>query len=158
NAHDSINLETYMFSDDEIGDKFADTLIAKQRQGVQVNIIYDSFGSLQTPESFFHRMRESGIRVLQFNPLRPTARRFHFASANHRDHRKLLVIDGRLAFLGGINISNVYSSGVRRPEKASDDNEGWRDTDIEVEGPAVSECQKMFLATWTSQKGRALSE
>src|SRR5215472_5444788 len=108
-ADDNINLESYEFMDDPIGQEFADALIAKQRAGVQVNVIYDSFGSWNTPAAFFQRMRESGVRVLQFDPLSPAARRFHWATA-HRDHRKLMIVDGRTAFLGGINLSDVYSS------------------------------------------------
>jgi cardiolipin synthase len=160
-ADDNINLETYEFDDDPIGQEFADALIAKQRAGIQVNVIYDSFGSLGTPESFFHRMRESGIRVLQFNPLSPMARRFHWSAA-HRDHRKLLVVDGKIAIMGGINISNVYSSSpgsghVERERGKQVDLGSWRDTDIEIQGPAVAECQKLFIAHWNGQKGRPLS-
>ncbi|MGH7907878.1 MAG: phospholipase D-like domain-containing protein, partial [Candidatus Binataceae bacterium] len=70
-AKASINLETYIFSDDSIGRLFANALIAKQHQGVQVNIIYDSFGSIDTPGSFFDHLRANGVRVLQFNPLNP---------------------------------------------------------------------------------------
>ena len=160
-AEDSINLETYEFDDDPIGEEFADALIARQRAGVQVNIIYDAIGSIRTPESFFQRMRDSGIRVLQFDPLSPTARRFHWATI-HRDHRKLMIIDGRIAILGGINLSDVYSSssgssGHREHHPSTVDLGSWRDTDIEIEGPAVAECQKLFLGHWTSQKGRPLS-
>jgi cardiolipin synthase A/B len=162
NADDNINLETYEFMDDPIGQEFADALIAKQRAGVQINVIYDSFGSWNTPAAFFQRMRDSGIRVLQFDPLSPAARRFHWATA-HRDHRKLMIIDGRTAILGGINLSDVYSSspsseGVKKgKDKSEDDLGSWRDTDIEIEGPAVAECQKLFIAHWISQRGRPLS-
>lgn len=160
-AEDNINLETYEFADDPIGQEFAEALIAKQRAGVQVNVIYDGFGSLGTPESFFHRMRESGIRVLQFDPLSPTARRFHWNAA-HRDHRKLMIIDGRIAILGGINLSDVYSSSmsggkIEKEDKAATDLGSWRDTDIEIKGPAVAQCQGLFMDHWVGQKGRPLS-
>ena len=161
-ADDNINLESYEFMDDPIGQEFADALIAKQRAGIQVNVIYDSFGSWGTPEAFFQRMRDNGIRVLQFDPLSPAARRFHWAAA-HRDHRKLMIIDGQTAILGGINLSDVYSSspGFESAREERDQSHAdlgsWRDTDIEIEGPAVAECQKLFIEHWISQDGRPLS-
>lgn len=160
-ASDSINLETFTFDDDTVGKKFADMLIAKEQAGVQVNIIFDNFGSLHTSDAFFERLRGTGIRALRFNPISPLKRRFHLFSTNHRDHRKLMIIDGKIAFLGGINISDVYSSGSGSGGKPSDsdyDAKAWRDTDIELEGPAVAECQKLFLSTWQSQDGRPLSQ
>jgi cardiolipin synthase A/B len=157
-ATDNINLETFTFEDDAVGEKFADVLIAKQRAGVQVNVIFDDFGSMYTSNAFFDRLRESGIRALRFNPLNPAKRRFHLVSTNHRDHRKLMIVDGKIAFLGGINISDVYSSGSSSGRKMKDgDSEEWRDTDVEIEGPAVAECQKLFLGTWQRQGGRPLS-
>ena len=161
-AEDSINLETFQFFDDPIGQEFAEALIARQRGGVQVNVIYDSVGSLGTPAKFFQRMRDSGIRVLQFNPISPMARRFHWSTTN-RDHRKLMIIDGKTAILGGINLSNVYSSSFHHEDEHEDlaskvDLDSWRDTDIEIDGPAVAECQKLFLAHWASQQGRPLSQ
>ncbi len=157
-ATDNINLETFTFEDDSIGEKFADALIAKQRAGVQVNIIFDDFGSIDTSDVFFERLRESGIRALRFNPLNPMKRRFHLFSTNHRDHRKLMIIDGKIAFVGGVNISDVYSSGSGSGRKMRDgDSQEWRDTDVEIEGPAVAECQKLFLGTWQRQGGRPLS-
>ena len=154
----NINLETYLFDGDKIGDRFANALIAKQQQGVQVNIIYDGFGSMLTHGSFFRRMRASGIQVVEFDPLNPFAAGFHWAPI-HRDHRKLMVVDGTIAITGGINISGVYSSG-RRGSKSrnSPDNvlNSWRDTDVQVEGPAVSEFQELFVANWRNQGGAPL--
>ena len=117
-ARDHINMETYIFEDDEVGLRFADALIEKQRQGVQVNLIYDSVGTLGTPAEFFQRLRDSGVRTLEFNPIDPTTAKAGW-DVNQRDHRKLLIVDGRVAFLGGINISSVYSgSSFRRHSKA----------------------------------------
>ncbi len=90
--------------------RFADALIAKQQQGVQVNLIHDSVGTLGTPEEFFQRLRDNGIRTLQFNPVNPATAKAGW-DLNQRDHRKLLIVDGRTVFLGGINISSVYSGG-----------------------------------------------
>lgn len=151
NATDSINVEVYIFSDDSVGEKFAEALIAKQRAGVQVNLIYDSFGSKRTPGSFFDNMKEAGIQVLEFNPVNPLAARVYW-SPNRRDHRKLTVIDGKIAFTGGINISGEYQSSSRKIDPA----ESWRDTDVEIEGPAVAEFQRLFMDTWQKQNGPAL--
>jgi cardiolipin synthase len=155
-AKDSINLETFTFTDDSIGREFADALIARQHHGVQVNIIYDSAGSVSTPTSFFDRMRDEGIRVLEFNPINPLWARVHW-EVEHRDHRKLLVVDGRTAFTGGINISGVYASGLSASERTRGGKSGyWRDTDLEIEGPAAAQCQELFIATWTYQHGPLL--
>ncbi len=109
-AKDHINLETYIIEDDEVGHMFAERLMAKQRSGVQVNLIYDSVGCISTPKEFFTKLKESGINVLEFNPINPTNVREGW-NLNERDHRKLLIVDGKTAFLGGINISSVYSRG-----------------------------------------------
>jgi cardiolipin synthase A/B len=102
-------------------------------------------------------MRAAGIRVLQFNPINPMWARLHW-EVEHRDHRKLMVIDGKVAFIGGINISAVYSSGIERHEQAAGGKqEYWRDTDVEIEGPVVAQCQELFLATWADQGGRPLA-
>ena len=117
-ARDHINMETYILEDDEVGRRFADALIEKQRQGVQVNLIYDSVGTLGTPVEFFQRLRDSGIRTLEFNPVNPATAKAGW-DVNQRDHRKLLIVDGQTVFLGGINISSVYSGGsFRRQSKA----------------------------------------
>ena len=88
----------------------------KQREGVQVNIIYDSIGSISTPPEFFQKLRDSGINLLEFSPVNPFKRAFS-GRLNNRDHRKILVVDGRIAFTGGINISNDYSSKFTIPLK-----------------------------------------
>ncbi len=157
-ARSHINLETYIFDDDEIGNQFADLLLEKQSQGVQVNLIYDSVGALGTPRTFFDRLKQGGIEVLEFNPINPLVAKRGWR-VNNRDHRKLLVVDGHTAFLGGINISSVYSrgSGVGTGSRPSGASAGWRDTHIQVEGPVVAEFQKLFIETWTKQKGRPLA-
>jgi cardiolipin synthase len=157
-ATHNINLETYTFDSDRIGNEFADALIAKQQQGVQVNIIYDGWGSVLTHRSFFERMRSSGIKVVEFDPLNPFAAGFRWAPL-HRDHRKLLVVDGRLVITGGINISGVYSSGIgsRQKDQSEEVLRTWRDTDVEVEGPVVSEYQELFITNWRQQGGAPLN-
>jgi len=160
-ARNHINLETYIIEDDEVGQKFSDLLIEKQGQGVQVSILYDSVGSMNTPVAFFEHLRESGIRTLEFNPINPLAGK-NKSWIDHRDHRKLLIVDGRVAFLGGINISNVYSGGSARRSRPAATVKGkkaipWRDTHVQIEGPVVTEYQKLFLDTWQKQKAEALS-
>jgi cardiolipin synthase A/B len=156
-AQDHVNMETYILEDDEVGQRFAEALIAKQQQGVQVNLIRDSVGTLGTPAEFFQRLTDSGIRVLEFNPVNPMAARKGW-ELNQRDHRKLLIVDGRTAFLGGINISSVYSSGsFSQRSRKRPDGPAWRDTDLQLQGPVVAELQKLFLDTWAQQKGLPLA-
>ena len=154
-AQDNINLETYIFDQDELGIQFADLLIEKQRAGVQVNILYDSIGSLETPRPFFDRMREAGIKIIEFNPVNPL-RRVGNWRVNNRDHRKILVVDGKVAFTGGVNITENYvRSSLFRSGNSGRPNDGqlgWRDTHIQVEGPAVASMQLLFLDAWASQK------
>ncbi|HEX3096574.1 MAG TPA: phospholipase D-like domain-containing protein [Usitatibacter sp.] len=158
-AKDHVNIESYIIEDGEAGERFAAALLEREAHGVQVNVIYDSVGALATAAAFFERLSQAGANVLEFNPVNPLAMKKPWAP-NHRDHRKLLVVDGRVAFLGGINISNVYSagSGVGRSAAAGNRGGGWRDTDIEIEGPAVAEFQKLFLDTWEKQHGKPLAK
>jgi cardiolipin synthase A/B len=159
-AEDHINLETYIFDDGELGQQVAALLLEKQAGGVQVNLHYDSVGGLLTPQAFFDRLREGGVAVLEFNPVNPLAKNPKTWKVNHRNHRKLLVVDGRIAFIGGVNITDSYSSspsgkpasGRKRPEAAGDE-EGWRDTHMQVEGPVVAEFQRLFHDAWTRQAG-----
>jgi len=159
-AEDHIHLETYIFADDDIGKQFADLLLERQAAGVQVNLIYDSVGCLNTPKEFFERLRAGGIQVLEFNPVNPLTGNKKEWLLNNRDHRKLLVVDGRIAFIGGINISESYSSGssTRSARKKGPSTVGWRDTHLQIEGPVVAEFQKLFLDTWNKQKGPPLAE
>jgi cardiolipin synthase A/B len=157
NAKDHINLETFIIEDDEVGRKFADLLLQKQSEGVQVNLIYDSIGSYSTPAAFFQRLRDGGIQVVEFNPVNPFKAHGHWLLA-HPDHRKILIIDGKVAITGGINISSVYSSRLSGRGEVEGEPLPWRDTDVQIEGPAVAEFQKLFVETWQKQKGPELSE
>ena len=158
-AKDNINLETYIFGDDDIGRQFADLLLQRQAAGVQVNLIYDSVGCLNTPREFFERLSAGGIQVLEFNPINPFNGNKKDWLLNNRDHRKLLVVDGRVAFIGGINISESYSRGpsTKSARKAGVNTLGWRDTHLQIEGPVVAQFQKLFMDTWARQKGRPLA-
>ena len=161
-AKDHVNLETFIFDDDEVGREFSRVLLTRQAAGVQVNVIYDSVGSILSGPAFIEQLRAGGISVLEFNPVSPLARNSKTLLWNNRDHRKLLVVDGRVAFTGGINISDTYSSapGKRRKQKPGEADRpavGWRDTHIRIEGPVVAEFQKLFLDTWARQRGRTLA-
>jgi cardiolipin synthase len=155
-AKDSINLETYIFEQDEMGLRFADLMMRKQREGVQVNIIYDCVGTLGTPEAFFDGMRRAGIHLCPFHPVSPLAHLGRW-KINHRDHRKILVVDGKVGFTGGANISETYAHGSlfhRKGKKPA--SLGWRDTQVRIEGPAVAELQLLFVENWFSQQERGL--
>jgi cardiolipin synthase len=159
NARDHINIETYTIEDieDETGRKFADLLLQKRAEGLQVNLIYDSLGSFTTPAAFFQRLRDGGIRVVEFNPKNPLKAHGKWRLIK-ADHRKILIVDGKVAITGGVNISQVYSSGPPGAGAEKGAQMPWRDTDVQIEGPAVAEFQKLFLDTWQRQKGATLSD
>lgn len=160
-AKDHINLETYIFDQDAVGLKFADLLIARQQAGIQVHIIYDAVGTMGTPQAFFDKMRNAGIRLVAFNPINPL-KRVGSWSPNNRDHRKILVVDGQVAFTGGVNISSTYanSSLFRSVNSKTRKNAkiGWRDTHLRIEGPAVAALQWEFLNSWAIQMAPALAD
>src|SRR3954470_10084330 len=144
-AKDHINVESYIIEDGTVGQEFAEALLERQAAGVQVSMIYDSVGTIGTGKAYFDRLTQAGVQVVEFNPVNPLDAKRSW-SPNHRDHRKLLVVDGRIAFLGGINISNVYSSGSSTgPGKRSVGSAaGWRDTDVRITGPAAAEFEQLF--------------
>ena len=161
-AKSTINLETYIFDQDEVGLQFARLLIDKQKSGVTVNVLYDSVGTLGTPKEFFDNMKAAGITMLEFNPVNPAARVGKW-DINNRDHRKLMVVDGKIAFTGGINISSTYANSSffrskRKPDTTDAKKVGWRDTHIKIEGPAVAALQWTFIDTWVHQDGVDLPE
>jgi cardiolipin synthase len=145
-AEHHVHLETYIFADDEVGAEFATALAAKARAGVPVRVIYDSIGSRSAGEDFWARLVEAGVDKREFNPPVPVEDRTPF-DIDTRDHRKLLIVDGRVAFTGGINIDRNYArpSDAVGGESASS---GWRDTHIRVRGPAVGAFQRLFVDLW----------
>ncbi|MEO7743597.1 MAG: cardiolipin synthase [Usitatibacter sp.] len=150
-AKHHVHLETYIFEADEVGQKFADALAARVRAGVKVRVVYDAVGSIGTPKTFFKAMEDRGIEVAEFGPVNAGTVLLRGPALNHRNHRKLTVVDGRVAFLGGINISGVYASGSLGSHMSSDKADGsppWRDTQVRIEGPAVADLQKGFLRMW----------
>ena len=151
-ATSRIDMESYEF-DEKAGGAFASLLLAARARGVEVNLIYDAFGTLETPPAVFERLRRGGVRVLEYNPLLPNGR--VPVRPNHRDHRKLLCVDGRVAVTGGVNISRVYEN---RPgtHAADPDDAAWRDTDVRIEGPVVAQFEHYFMETWRDQRGPPL--
>ena len=158
-AKNHINLETYIFDADAVGIAMAELLIKRQREGVQVNLIYDAVGTLTTPQAFFDRMRDAGIHLLAFNPVNPLKTLGPWR-LNQRDHRKLLVVDGRVAFVGGVNISSSYANSSlfhsRSSSSSGSGKVGWRDTHVQIEGPAVEALQWEFLNHWENQQALPL--
>ena len=149
-ARTSINLEYYIFEDIVSGgEHLGDLLIAKRQQGVAVNVIYDSYGSAATPLEFFKRLRDNGVEIVDYNPLNPV-------TFNFRDHRKILVVDGIKAIVGGINLSTSYQSAAGSGGTQGKPAPYWRDTDIEIDGPAVAQLQTLFMQHWSQQKGPPL--
>ena len=159
-AKNNIDMESYIIEDDEVGRRFATELKAAQARGVVVNLIYDSVGSLGTPTAYFDDLAAHGVNTLQFNPVDPLKAKAGW-DVNSRDHRKLTIVDGRTAFVGGINISSVYSGGSFSQHSKEQPGHGqkvpWRDTDLQIEGPVVADFQKLFMDTWARQKGKPMA-
>ncbi|MDE7452217.1 MAG: cardiolipin synthase [Paramuribaculum sp.] len=142
-----INLQYYIFQDDAIGTKVCDILIDRARAGVKVRVIYDHIGSIKVSNKFFKRMREAGIEVYPFFKVAfpPFATRI-----NWRNHRKLVVIDGEIGYIGGMNIADRYITGGTKFKV-------WRDTHLRITGPAVGALQFSFAVDWRFM-GRELIE
>ena len=144
-AKDYIYLETFTLADDQLGHRLADLLLERRSAGVEVKIIYDAIGSFSSSSEYFDRLRSGGVLVHEYHPVDIRVWRL-----TQRDHRKLLIVDGKVAFTGGINVSDVYfsSSPSSNKVKKHDTKSSWRDTQVRIEGPAVAEFQKLFLQTW----------
>lgn len=157
-AKHHVHLETYIFEADEVGAQFADALARKAKAGVKVRLVFDSVGSIRTPKEFFQPLVDAGGEVIEFNPVSAAGLITRGVGLNRRNHRKLTLVDGRVAFVGGINISSVYSGGTgagsriagSAPAKDADTPKQppWRDTHVRVEGPAVADFQMGFLKLW----------
>ena len=136
-AQHHIHLDTYIFEDDALGYLVADALIDKAEQGVEIRVIYDDVGCWKVKDSFFERMRDAGIDVHAFMPVRFPA---FTSKVNYRNHRKLCVIDGKVGFIGGMNIAKRYVKGTGK--------QPWRDTHLRIEGGGVYALQRAFLIDW----------
>jgi len=137
NAKEHIHILYYKIIDDRLGQEFKQLLIKKARQGVAVRVIYDDVGSLRTKKKYFEEMKEGGVEVEAYLEVRiPRIAR----SINYRNHRKLAVIDGKIGYVGGMNIADCYVEGVSWG--------CWRDMQIRIEGNGVKGLQKVFLLDW----------
>lgn len=148
-ARESVCLETYILKDDKSGARFGQALIERAKAGVEVNVLYDAWGSSVSVE-YLIWLRQGGVRTMAFHPveLSPTLDKT-FAKLTLRNHRKLLVVDGKVAFTGGLNISDDYAA-------AADGGQDWRDTHVRIEGPVVPELLSFFLATWKKSGGASI--
>ena len=156
-AKHRIDMESFTFDGKE-GEDFARALLKRHAAGAQVNLIYDAIGSSDMPSDLFDHMRAMGIHLLQYNPIDVPS--VMDSSFNHRDHRKLLMIDGKVAFTGGVNISEVYRMKSRlkrffdvRSQDIDIEHMPWRDTQVRIEGPVVAEFEHLFMQTWHDNGG-----
>ncbi len=146
NAKKNINLLYFIVRDDIIGNKIIDALIKKAREGVEIRFLYDGFGSILTNPKIFKKLkREKNVHVAEFFPVRL----FSFSKINHRNHRKIILIDGKIAYMGGMNLGDEYM-GLGKPSP-------WRDTHIRIVGEAVFQVQKYFCFDWEFSTGENLS-
>lgn len=136
-AKSHVHIDSYIFNDDALGYMVADELVEKASQGVEVRVIYDDVGCWNVKNEFFERMREAGIEVHAFMPVKFPA---FTGKVNYRNHRKLCVIDGKIGYIGGMNIATRYIKG--RSGLA------WRDTHLRIRGGAVYGIQRAFLVDW----------
>jgi len=147
-ARHNIHIETFIYGPGDVGQRFADLLAQKRKEGLEVRLLYDSLGSRETPREFFEQLRQQNVEVREFRPLSPIKTPEVWKLQN-RDHRKIIVVDGQIGFTGGINIDSTYDSASTSkpgPERGLED--GWRDTHIEIQGPAVAQLQTLFVGNW----------
>ncbi|HZN61614.1 MAG TPA: phospholipase D-like domain-containing protein [Planctomycetota bacterium] len=137
-ARQSILVEMYTFASDTTGKKFAEALVERAKAGVTVRVLYDGLGSRETATSIFQSMRAAGAGVTPFRPL-------GWFSWRRRDHRKIVIVDGTTAFLGGMNFTDEYAP-------VSDGGQGWHDVQIEIEGPEVADLVTLFAQTWAQEE------
>jgi len=147
NARLSINLETYIFNSDDLGWKMARLLVEKAQDGIEVNVIYDAIGCIATSPELFSYMRKGGVELVKFHPLIPWRKVWNIS---FRDHRKILVVDGKTAFVGGMNIGLEYAGKKLK-------GQNWRDTHLKVEGPAVRMIEFFFMENWHRQGGAMIN-
>lgn len=136
-AKKHIHMDYYVFMDDKIGTKLKEALIKKSLEGVEVRIIYDSFGSRKAKKVFFEEMRKAGIEA---EPFLKMAMPMISSRLNYRNHRKIVVIDGQIGYVGGINVADRYIDGLKWGI--------WRDTHARIEGKGVQGLQSIFFIDW----------
>jgi len=142
----SITFETYIYWSGEIGREFSDALSERARSGVPVSVTIDWAGSLKMDDELLERMEAAGVRVHRYRPLHW----YHLGRMNNRTHRKLLVVDGRIAFTGGVGIADQWNGRAEDPDH-------WRDSHYRVEGPVVAQFQAAFNDNWIKMTGEVLN-
>ena len=143
-ARHHVHLITYILTDDQLAQDYFAALADRARRGVKARLMFDSVGGRTVAPEFLEKLRKAGVEVREFGPMNPL--KGEKPSATRRHHRKILVVDGKVGFTGGINISDEYrssSAGSHGSEK-----KGWRDTSIRVEGPGVAQFQRVFFDSW----------
>ena len=144
-AKETINFETYIYWSEEIGREFAEALSERARAGVKVHLLIDWVGSAKMDEKDLDQMRQAGVEVRQYHPLRW----YNLGRINNRTHRKLLVVDGRVGFTGGVGIAGQWTGNAQDPEH-------WRDSHFRAEGPVVAQMQAVLIDNWTKTTGKVL--
>ena len=145
NARTSITFESYIYWSGDIGRDFASSLVERARNGVKVHVLLDWVGSAKMDEALIDAMKTAGVQVRKFHPPHWS----HLGRLNNRTHRKILVVDGRIAFTGGVGIAPQWSGHAQDPDH-------WRDTHFQVEGPVVAQMQAVFLDNWIKVTGDVL--
>ncbi len=141
----SITFETYIYWSGDIGREFADALIERSRAGIPVHVLIDWVGSQKMEEQLLTEMTDAGIEIKRYHPLHW----YHLARMNNRTHRKLLVVDGKVGFTGGVGIADIWEGDAQDPDH-------WRDSHYRIEGPAVAQMQAAFLDNWIKTSGEVL--
>ncbi len=144
-ARSTITFETYIYWSGEVGYEFARALAAKAREGVDVRVLIDWVGSLPFDEDLIRIMTDAGVQFVRFRPVHW----YTLDRVNNRTHRKLLVVDGRVAFTGGVGIADKWKGDARNPDE-------WRDTHYHVTGPVVAAFQAGFAENWLEATGDTL--
>ena len=144
-ARTSINFESYIYWSGEIGQRFADALAERAQAGVPTHVLLDWLGSAKMDDKLIERMEAAGVQLHKFHPPHWS----HLARLNNRTHRKLLIVDGRIGFTGGVGIAPEWTGHAQDPEH-------WRDTHFQVEGPVVAQMQSVFLDNWIKVTGVVL--
>ncbi|MBM3839595.1 MAG: cardiolipin synthase B [Verrucomicrobia bacterium] len=144
-ARKTINLESYIYWSGEVGRRFTDALTERARSGVRVHVLLDWVGSRRIDSELLRRMRAAGVDVQKYNPLVW----YNLARVNHRDHRKLLIVDGTVGFIGGAGVADIWLGNADSPAH-------WRDTHFRLEGPAVGQMQAAFMDNWMKTTANVL--
>ena len=145
-AQRTINLETYIYWSGDIGQTFADALSERARHGVTVKVMVDWAGSIKMENSLLQSMKDAGVEIHQYRPLKW----YNLGRLNNRTHRKLLVVDGRIGFTGGVGIADLWEGEAQDPDH-------WRDLHFRVEGPVVAQFQSAFNDNWIKTTGVVLN-